>query len=175
MLTEISRNRVSNFILRGGNFTQAIQFTDQSQTEKSWLCIEREIDGLHSEKEKVLSEHRDIRNFQEMRADQAVRGERVAQTKLSEAAYHMERLLEEQKDYSLSEARSELDAQELRVECADRALRESGMQLHSQRKENFTRRIIFLSIPKRKELVMYRIGQKRKSSSRRSCEECSKK
>ena len=63
----------------------------------------------------------------EMRADQAVRGQRVAQTKLSEAAYQTRRLLEEQKDYSLSEARSQLDTQELRVERADRALRESGM------------------------------------------------
>ena len=44
-------------------------------------------------------------------------------------------LLEEQKDYLLSEPRSELDKLELKVECADRALHETGMQLHSQRME----------------------------------------
>ena len=42
----------------------------------------------HSERERVLSEHRDICNFFEMRSDQAVRGERVAQSNLSEAEYH---------------------------------------------------------------------------------------
>ena len=62
-----------------------------------------------------------------MRADQAVRGERVAQTNFSEAAYHAKRLLDEQKDCFLSEAQSELDTQELWVEGADRALRQSGM------------------------------------------------
>ena len=61
--------------------------------------------------------------------------ERVAQTKLSEAEDHTRRLLEEQKDYLLSEAQLELDKQELRVQCADRALHESGMQLQSQRME----------------------------------------
>ena len=84
---------------------------------------------------KVLSEHRNIRNFLEMRADQAVRGERVAQAKLSEAEDHTRRHLEEQKDYLLIEAQSELYKQELRVHCADRALHESGMQLPSQRME----------------------------------------
>ena len=38
--------------------------------------------------EKVLSEHRDIRNFFDMRADQPVQGERVAHSNLAEAAYH---------------------------------------------------------------------------------------
>ena len=40
------------------------------------------------QREKVLSEHGHIRNFLKMRDDQAVRGERVAQTKLSEPEYH---------------------------------------------------------------------------------------
>ena len=71
-----------------------------------------------------------------MRADRAVRGERVArtkfaQTKLSGAECHTRRLLEEQKDHLLSDAQSELDKQELRVQCTDRALHESGMQLRS--------------------------------------------
>ena len=54
-------------------------------------------------REKVLPEHGDLRYFLEMRADR-VRRERVAQTKLSEAEDHTRRLLEEQKDYLLSEA-----------------------------------------------------------------------
>ena len=85
-------------------------------------------------REKVLPEHRDLHYFLEMRADRA-RRERVAQTTLSEAGDHTRRLLEEPKDYLLSEAQLELDKQELRVQCADRALHESGMQLQSQRME----------------------------------------
>ena len=46
-------------------------------------------------------------------------------------------LLEEQKDDLLSEARSELDMQELRIENADKAVQETGLQLHSQRMELF--------------------------------------
>ena len=87
-----------------------------------------------SEEGKALPEHRDLSYLLEMRADRAQR-ERVAQTKLSEAEDHTRRLLEEQKDYLLSEAQLELDKQELRVQCADRALHESGMQLQSQRME----------------------------------------
>ena len=85
-------------------------------------------------REKVLPEHGDLRYFLEMRADR-VRRERVAQTKLSEAEDHTRRLLEEPKDYLLSEAQLELDKQELRDQCADRALHESGMPLQSQRME----------------------------------------
>ena len=74
-----------------------------------------------------------------MRADQAVRGERVADIKLSEAEYHTSMLLVDQKDYLLKkflpEAQSELDKQWLRVDCADRAHHESGKQLQSQRME----------------------------------------
>ena len=49
--------------------------------------------------------------------------------------YHTRLLLKQQKNHILSEARSELHLQELRVESADRALRESGLQLNSQRME----------------------------------------
>ena len=45
--------------------------------------------------------------------------EKVAQTRLSEAEYLTRRLLEEQRDYLLSEAQKELDERELSVECAD--------------------------------------------------------
>ena len=43
--------------------------------------------------------------------------------------------LSKQKDYSLIEARSELEMQELRDQCSDRALQESRIQLHAQRME----------------------------------------
>ena len=54
---------------------------------------------IQKEKELILSEHRDIRSFLERRSDQAVRGERVAQSELSEAGYHTRTRLEKQKDY----------------------------------------------------------------------------
>ena len=57
-----------------------------------------------------------IRNFTEKRAYRAVGGEQVARTKLSEA-------------------QSELDRQEAKVQCADRALHEWCIQLLSQRME----------------------------------------
>ena len=63
--------------------------------------------GSQLEKDKVLSEHRDTHDFFEKKADQAVRGEYAAQTRLSGA-------------------QSELDTQELKMQCADRALQESG-------------------------------------------------
>ena len=63
-------------------------------------------------KRKILSVHRDIRNVLEMRADQAVRGERVAQSKLSDAEYHTSASGGKKRNYLLSEARSELDQQE---------------------------------------------------------------
>ena len=98
--------------------------------EKSVMLCEGLI-----EKEKFLSERGDVLNVFEWRADQAVLGKGVAQAKLSEAEYHSWGLLEEQKRSFASEAQSELDKQELRVECAHRALHEASMQLHSQRKE----------------------------------------
>ena len=83
----------------------------------------------------ILSEHREICDFLELGADQAARGEKVAPSRPLEAEYHTILLLQEQKDYLLSEARSELVMQELRVESADRALQESGLQHRSQRME----------------------------------------
>ena len=70
--------------------------------------------------EKVKSTFTD---FLELRADHAAQGENAALSKLSEA-YHTRLLLEEQKNHTLSDARSELHMQELRVESADRALLE---------------------------------------------------
>ena len=90
----------------------------------------REIDDAKSQKQKNqvetqvactvpkwnLSEQRDLRNFLERKPDQAFQGECVAQTKLSEA-------------------QSELDRREWKMQNADRALYETGSQLQSQRME----------------------------------------
>ena len=61
------------------------------------------------------------------------RRKRATLSRLTEAAYHTRMLLDEQKKPTMSEARSELNMQELRVESVDRALHEPGLQLHSQR------------------------------------------
>ena len=47
----------------------------------------------------------------------------------------MRLVLEEQRNQILSEARSEINMQELTVESADMALRESNLQIHSHRME----------------------------------------
>ena len=59
----------------------------------------------------------------------------AAPSKLSDAEYHTIILLEEQRNRVLSEARSQMDMQELTVGSADMALRESSLQIHSQRME----------------------------------------
>ena len=76
-------------------------------------------------------------------------------------------LLEEQKDYLLSEARSEPDMHALRVASADRAVQESGPQLHSQMMELYqAKQLSDHSKRESEQLAMHRIGQERKSSSR---------
>ena len=65
------------------------------------------------EREKILSEQREIHNFLERKADLTFPGECAAQTRLSEA-------------------QSELDRREWKMQSADRALHEMGIQLDSQ-------------------------------------------
>ena len=77
---------------------------------------------------RILSEHREIRDFLELRADQAAQGGRVAQSRLSEAEHQTRWLPEEQKEYLLPEA---VEMQELRVESAG-SLQESRAQGHFQ-------------------------------------------
>ena len=67
------------------------------------------VHNSYSERKKILFEHSDVRNTIEKRAYQAVGGEQVARTKLSEA-------------------QSELDREEAKMQCAD-------SQHHSQRME----------------------------------------
>ena len=74
--------------------------------------------------------HRETHDFHRWQAEQAAQGEQAALTKISEAEYHTRLLLEEQKK-PLSEARSEMNLQESRVESADKALRESRPQVCS--------------------------------------------
>ena len=75
-------------------------------------------------------EHRETHDFLQWQADQAAQGEQAALSKICEAEYHTRLPLEEQKK-PLSEARSEMNLQESRVESADRALRESRPQVWS--------------------------------------------
>ena len=72
------------------------------------------------ESEFFFTERRETHDFLQWQADQASQGEQAALTKISEAEYHTRLLLEEQKK-PLSEARSETNMQESRVESADRA------------------------------------------------------
>ena len=74
----------------------------------------------------MFAEHRDVRDVLELRADHAAQGELAPLSELSEADNHTRSLLEEQKN------RSKMNMQELRVERADRALRELSLQIHSQ-------------------------------------------
>ena len=74
------------------------------------------VQGSQQERETVLSEQRDLHNFLERKADQAFQGECAAQTKLSQA-------------------QSELDRRERKMQNADRALYDTGKQLQSQRME----------------------------------------
>ena len=67
-----------------------------------------------SERERILPEHREIRDFPDLGADQAAQGEQAALSKLSEAEYHTRILLEEHGKEILSEARSEMNVHELK-------------------------------------------------------------
>ena len=87
----------------------------------------------HSEREREQGfciVHRETHDFHQWQADQASQGEQAALTKISEVEYHTRLPPEEQKK-PLSEARSETNLQESRVESADRALRESRPQVCS--------------------------------------------
>ena len=67
-----------------------------------------------SERERILPEHREIRDFPDLRADQAAQGEQAALSKLSEAEHHTRILLEEHRNQILSEARSEMNVYEFK-------------------------------------------------------------
>ena len=97
---------------------------------------------LYSEREWILCEREEIRDFLELRVAHAARGEKsLYQGTLKRNII---------RDYLLSEARSELEMQQLRV--ADRALQESGLQHHSQRMVLYTRRINDLIIPRERSI-----------------------
>ena len=72
------------------------------------------VQDSQMERERILSEQRDIHDCLEKKADHAFQGELAAQTKLSGA-------------------QSELDRREWRMQHVDRPLYETGMQLQSQR------------------------------------------
>ena len=90
-----------------GNFCRKVK-----EIENTKVC---KID-FQTERERILSERRDIHDFLEKKADHAFQGECAAQTRFSEA-------------------QSELDRREWRMRNADIVLYENGMQLQSQRME----------------------------------------
>ena len=103
--------------------------TKQSQVEINMFFQES---CSETERQRICIEHREIRDFLELQADYAAQGVQAPLSKLSKAEYHTMLLLEEQKDQLLSEARFEMNMQELRFESADRAVRESSLQIRSQ-------------------------------------------
>ena len=108
--------------------------------------------------ERIFTEHREVLDFLELRADQAAQGEQAALSKLSEAEYHTRLLLEEQRNQILSEARSEINMHELRVESADMAHCESNLQINSQRMELYQAKQPEDPFQERKNLAPYGIG-----------------
>ena len=143
--------------------------SDMSKKGKSVMLCEGLI-----EKEKFLSERGDVLNVFEWRADQAVLGKGVAQAKLSEAEYHSWGLLEEQKrSFAVWSA---IWAGQARIEGRMRTQSSSWSQYAASfsKKGTSPSESFIWSIPKREELVMHRIGQKSKGSSRRSYDESSR-
>ena len=93
---------------------RANQFSAPSRSRIEKSRDSGSVQRSQMEREKSLSEQRDLHNFLARRADQAFRGECAAQTRLSEA-------------------QSELDRREWKMQSADAALHESSIQLHSWR------------------------------------------
>ena len=90
----------------------------------------------HSERGRIFAEHREVRDYLELRADKAAQGEKAALSKLlSEAEYDMRLLFEDQRSHILPEARSEMHVQDFLKKSADKALRESNRQVHCHRME----------------------------------------
>ena len=84
----------------------------------------------------IFAEHREVRNFLELRADLATLGEQAPLSKLSEAEQSYESFfLRNKRNWILSEARCEMKIQELEVESADLTLHESNLQINSHRME----------------------------------------
>ena len=83
---------------------------------------------------------------------------------------HSRLLLEEQKKHFLSETRSELNMQGLRIESADRALQETGLQLHSQRMELYQANHLSDHSKREKNWLCTEMDKKGKSSWRGSYE-----
>ena len=79
----------------------------------------------HSERERILSEHRELRDFLELPADQTAQGEKSCSIKTLKRDIMRGCFLRNKKIIYCLEAQPELDMQELRIENADRALQES--------------------------------------------------
>ena len=135
--------------------------TRENQVETQKLCgnlFQKELDfSLSIEKFGTSLNCELIKLFEE---------KRDAHSRLSETEHFSRSLLEEQENCLLSEARSELEMEELRVESADRALQESGLQLDSQRMELYPANH-FSDHSMREELAMHRNWTEKKEFFRR--------
>ena len=107
------------------------------------------------ERETILSEQRDLHNFLERKADQAFQGECAAQTKLSEA-------------------QSELDRREWKMQNADRALYDTGIQLQSQRMELDQANQLTDQTQREKSWLCDELEMRNESFSGRSCKTLSR-
>ena len=94
---------------------------------QSW----RKLAAMYSQKKKSSRD----RDYPQLQADKAAEGEEPALSNLSDAGYHARLLLEKQRNQVVSEARSEMNLHELRVERGDMALREENLQILSRRME----------------------------------------
>ena len=73
LIEKLLKRLFLTFVPPRGNPQRDVK-TRENQVETQMLC-----ETLIQKETEILSEHGDIRNFFERRADQAVRGERVAQ------------------------------------------------------------------------------------------------
>ena len=108
------------------------------------------VQGSQQERETVLSEQRDLHNFLERKADQAFQRECAAQTKLSQA-------------------QSELDRRERKMQNADRALCDTGKQLQSRRMELYQANQLTDRTQRVKSWLCEELEMIKKGFSGRSC------
>ena len=110
-----------------------------AHTRASEVEIQMCCRSLISDKERIFSEHREIRDFLQLRVDHDAQGAKLLYQDSLRQNIIRDCFLRNKRFTILSEARSGLNMQELRVESADRALHEASLQLHSQRMECFQR------------------------------------
>ena len=140
-------------VLKKGNLLQ----------RRQWSPVGTKLS--HHNRERILIEHREIRDF----PWHASRSCRTRRKQLHRDPLRRNIIWGTEESYAVWSTISNM--QEFRVESADRARQESGLSF-TLKGWKFTKPIdLSDQFLERKELAMHRIGQKRKSSSKRSYEE----